>query len=72
MNKKQEKYLKRTYITGIVCIIYALVVLIINLIQKVKWYEYIAVVTLFIAGIVFVYTSNKVKIKKQNINKVKK
>lgn len=72
LKKNQEYYLKRAQIIGILCIVVALVIFIINLIQKVKWYEYIVVITLFAAGIVFIFISNKIGIKAQNKNKIKK
>lgn len=72
LKKNQEYYLKRAQIIGILCIVVALVILIINLIQKVKWYEYIVVITLFVAGIVFIFISNKIRIKAQNKNKIRK
>lgn len=69
MNKTQLHYLKRVNIIGIMCLILGLIILIINILTKVKWYEYITVGALFLAGLIFIYTSNKMKIK--NIYKKK-
>lgn len=69
MNKTQLHYLKRVNIIGITCLILGLIILVINILTKVKWYEYITVGALFVAGLIFIYTSNKMRIK--NIPKKK-
>lgn len=66
-----DKRLARINKTGILCIIVAIIILIINLLQKVKWYEYISVAFLIVAGIIFIYTSNKLRIKELTKNKTK-
>lgn len=63
MNKTQLHYLKRVNIIGIICLILGLVILVINILTKVKWYEYISVGALFLAGLIFIYTSNRIRIK---------
>ena len=63
LNKNQLHYLKRVNIIGILCLILGIIILVINLLTKVKWYEYITVGALFITGLVFIYTSNKMIIK---------
>lgn len=63
MNKNQIHYLKRVSIIGILCLILGVIILVINILAQVKWYEYITVGALFIAGLVFIYTSNKMIIK---------
>ena len=57
------KRLKRLSITGIICIITAIIIIGINIVSNSKWYEYISVVSLFIAGLVFIYTSSSIRIK---------
>lgn len=69
MNKTQLHYLKRVNIIGITCLALGLIILVINILTKVKWYEYITVGALFVAGLIFIYTSNKMRIK--NIPKKK-
>ena len=63
MNKNQLHYLKRVNIIGILCLILGIIILVINILTKVKWYEYITVIALFIVGLIFIYTSNKMIIK---------
>ena len=57
------KRLKRLSITGIICIITAIIIIGINIVSNSKWYEYISVVSLIIAGLVFIYTSSSIRIK---------
>lgn len=63
MNKTQLHYLKRVNIIGIICLVLGLIILIINILTSVKWYEYISVGALFLAGLIFIYTSNRIRIK---------
>lgn len=63
LNKNQLHYLKRVNIIGILCLILGIIILVINILTKVKWYEYITVIALFIVGLIFIYTSNKMIIK---------
>lgn len=68
-NKNQKKntiYLKRVKIYGICCIVLAIIILIINLISNSEWYEYLVIPTLLIAGVIFIYASNKIKLRNSN------
>ena len=67
-----NKRLTRINRTGILCLVVAIIILVINLLQKVKWYEYISVAFLIVAGLIFIYTSNKLKIKELAKNNIKK
>lgn len=56
--------LKRVGIIGIICIVMAILIIGINIITDAKWYEYITCVALIITGLIFIYTSNKIRMQK--------
>lgn len=71
-NNDSLKRLKRLSITGILCIITGIIIIGINISYKSKWYEYISVVSLFVAGVIFIYTSNSIRIKLSKKSKTNK
>lgn len=56
--------LKRVGIIGIICVVMAILILGINIVTHAKWYEYISATALIVAGLIFIYTSNKIRIQR--------
>ena len=65
--KKTNYYLKRVKITGILCITFGLIWLILNIYYKTRWYEYVTSILLILFGIYFIFNSNRIK--KKEVNK---
>ena len=71
-NKSKEgkainKRLKRLRITGILCIVLGITYLVINIIFKEEWYEYILPAFLFLFGPLFIYNSYSIRRTKVNV-----
>ena len=62
-----NKRLNRLRFTGSLCLVVGLIYLIINIIFKEEWYEYISPVLLFIFGPFFIYDSYSLKKTKVNV-----
>ena len=56
--------LKRVGIIGIICIVMAILIIGMNIVTNAKWYEYISSVALIVAGLIFIYVSNKIRAQK--------
>ena len=66
IGKIKNTHLKRVKIYGIVAITSSLVWFILNIYNKVSWYEYISPALLILFGIYFIINSNIIKIKEVN------